>query len=379
LVNIQAHESVYVTFQTAEGSQIRPELFPVNGYGYVAENGQYVSGFICIFRGVAMTDGEFIFDYRREGSSGNQTLRILNVDGCITEQQFDAAPILSTNTVAYVDGQWGSSAVLPVDFTVHDIAFVYVGATTQAHEARLSISNADTTSQWVHDDYSLWELVGSVEGSDTIEKQYNGAQRYAITGLSALLSNTSAGAYKSGSLVAAQLPGGSEYLVPTTGEEMYRFIASYNDPKTFQGQLNKGVHWFFSPEKIQDWFYTSTREDIPNVKPYLAIAWSGVAVNDLANMLGLTLNVRVNIELLTTDVSVIKFSPSADLSRLMDLYLTLVSAHNPIGENPNHKDKIKKIVSKILSDPATKRLINEMKSAGRTLIPLALSTGLALL
>jgi hypothetical protein len=153
---------------------------------------------------------------------------------------------------------------------------------------------------------------------------------------------------------------------------MYKFISSFNDPKTYSGQLNKGLHWFFAPEKIQDWFFQPTSVERRGEKPFFACAWSGVAVNDLANMLGLVLDIRVNIELLSTDISLMKFSPSSDLLRLMDLYVTLVSAHNPVGENPSHMSKIKKIVGSILSNPVLRSSLKQAALAGLKLVPLAI-------
>lgn len=153
---------------------------------------------------------------------------------------------------------------------------------------------------------------------------------------------------------------------------MYQFVASYNDPKTYSGQLNKGAHWFFSPEKIQDYFFRPITEP-DGERPYFVAAWTGVAVNDLANKLGLTLELRINIELLTADISLMKFSPTPDLARLMDLYISMVSANSTLSENPNHKAKIKKIVGKIASSPFTKEALKSMASAGVKLVPLALA------
>jgi hypothetical protein len=219
---------------------------------------------------------------------------------------------------------------------------------------------------------SLWSMLGNVAGADTCENQYRSSERYSITGFSALLTNTTASQYKSGSLVAAQLPGGSEHLIPADPQEAYNFIASYNDPKTHSGQLNKGAHWFFTPEKVQDWFFRPP-EDHRGERPYFAVAWSGVATNDLANMLGLKLKIRANIELLSTNVSLIKFMPSADLGRLFELYITLVSAHNTLSENAGHESKIKKIVSSIVANPYVRQSLQIAAVAGKTLIPLAIA------
>lgn len=220
--------------------------------------------------------------------------------------------------------------------------------------------------------YSLWDLLGEVDGALTSQEQFIGAEKYSITGLSALISNTTAAQYKSGSLVCAQMPGGSSHVIPQLPKDVYEVIASYNDPKTYSGQLNKGAHWFFSPEKIQDWFFRPTT-DPDGDRPYFVMAWSGVAVNDLANNLGLTVQLRANIELLTADISLMKFLPTADLGRLMDLYVTMVAAHNTLSENPGHMKKVGTIIKSVLKSPYTRDALLGMAKAGTKLIPLALA------
>ena len=221
---------------------------------------------------------------------------------------------------------------------------------------------------WYHK--SFWDLLGNNAGTETIRRQYYAAQRTCVTGFSALLRNTTAALYKSGSLVAAQLTGGSESLVPNDAQGFYNFVASINDPKTYSGQLNKGAHWFFAAEKIQDLFYTTPL--YANQRPYWVVAWSGVSVNDGANRLGLTVDFKFNVELMTIDISVMKFTPSMDPSGLMELYITLVSAHNPIGENPGHMKKIEKILSSVVNHPMFGEVVSKLAKAGVSLIPLLL-------
>lgn len=220
--------------------------------------------------------------------------------------------------------------------------------------------------------YSLWELLGNVHGSEISQQQFAAAAKYSITGLSSLIQNTSAAQYKSGSIVCAQLPGGTFVDLPADPLEMYEMIGSFNDPKTYSGQLNQGAHWFFAPEKIQDWFFRPVT-DTDGDRPYFVAAWNGVAVNEMANKLGLTIQLRINIELLTSDISLMKFLPTADLSRLMDLYVTMVAAHNTVSENPNHMAKIRKIISSVMKSPYTRDALISMAKAGTKLIPLALA------
>lgn len=265
----------------------------------------------------------------------------------------------------------GSGGPTDISFQVRLTASTIMAFDVQESIALNAFSVSGTRQ--VLETKSLWDLLGNVAGAETCEGQYRSAERYAITGFSALLTNTTAAQYKSGSLVAAQLPGGSEHLIPIDPEQAYNFIASYNDPKTHSGQLNKGAHWFFTPEKVQDWFFRPP-EDHRGERPFFVVAWSGVATNDFANMLGLKLKLRANIELLGTNVSLIKFMPSADLGRLFDLYVTLVASHNTLSENAGHESKIKKIVSSVMANPYVKSALKMALVAGQDVfLPLAIA------
>lgn len=236
---------------------------------------------------------------------------------------------------------------------------------------RLGFTDFTYLGGYVTDSFSLWDLLSNRSGASTSRSQYYNAEKISMTAFSMLMRNTTASQYKSGSVVSCQFPGGSEHLLPTDPTELYSYVASYNDPKVYGGQLNHGVHWFFSPEKVQDWYFHDLEAN--SELPYCVVAWSGVAVNDLANMLGLTFEMRTNIELLTTDISLMKFTPSSDLTRLMDLYITLVNAHNTIGENPDHLKKIGKIVKSIITNPHVKRALVHAGETGRALLPLVLA------
>lgn len=217
--------------------------------------------------------------------------------------------------------------------------------------------------------FSLWDILANVPGVEVVRAQYYNSQRTCLTGFSALLRNTTAALYKSGSIVAAQLTGGSEELLPLDPVEFYSYVSSMNDPKTYSGQLNKGLHWFFTPEKIQDYFFNP--KVYQNARPFLAVAWNAPGVGPDLSDLGLCIDFRINIECLTVDISMMKFLPSMDPLGIMELYLTLVSLHNPLGENPGHKAKIKNIVNSIAKSPLFQDTLTRMAVAGVKMIPLA--------
>lgn len=217
--------------------------------------------------------------------------------------------------------------------------------------------------------FSLWDILANVPGVDVVKRQYYNSQRTCLTGFSALLRNTTAALYKSGSIVASQLTGGSEGLLPLDPNEFYSYVSSMNDPKVYSGQLNKGLHWFFTPEKIQDYFFNPKLYQ--NARPFLAVSWNAPGVGPDLSELGLCWDFRINIECLTVDISMMKFLPAMDPLGLMELYLTLVSLHNPIGENPGHKAKIKNIINSVAKSPLFQDTLTRMAVAGVKMIPLA--------
>lgn len=368
-------------FALVDGTVLKPFIVPAENNGFIDSDGQPEFDKCAIYP-MALLSNAVTFQIKTDSAEeGSNTLTVryysdyrdVNTQYATVSANFTLVPgawsvevpvlnAASTGTLNGVAFTWPSIAGADAEQGVDFQSSIRIGATKGSTHA---------LDSWT--EFSLWDLIGNVDGAQTVKKQYYDAQRISVTGFSALLRNTTAADYKSGSVVAAQLPGGAEDLVPTQGEQMYRFLASYNDPKSYSGQLNEGVHWFFAPEKIQDWFFVKQQSEQNDERPFLAIAWSGVAVNDLANMLGLVLDLKLNIELLSTDISLIKFMPTADLTRLMDLYVSMVSAHNPLGENPDHKSKIRKIAKSFINSPITKDAFNRLLSAGQTLIPLALA------
>lgn len=234
-----------------------------------------------------------------------------------------------------------------------------------------NLTFGDSTDSYAWKTFSLWELLGHNTGIETLQRQYSSSQRTCVSGFSVLLRNTTASLFKSGSVVAAQMTGGSENQLPSMPDDFYNYVAAYNDPKTYSGQLNKGLHWFFSAEKVQDLFFTP--KPYEQARPFLVAAWQCAPVADANSFIGLTLDFRINIECLTSDISMMKFIPSQDPLGLLELYLSLVSLHNPIGENPGHRSKIANIIKKVGSSPLFKETAKRMAIAGVQTIPLMLA------
>jgi hypothetical protein len=218
--------------------------------------------------------------------------------------------------------------------------------------------------------YSLFDLMGNVEGVSDLKSLYESASALSVTGLSALLQNTTSNFYKSGSLVACQMVGGTEGGLPGNLVQLYGAISAQNTVRSYSGGLADGCHWSYVPEKIQDWFF---RPPVPvqnpmsqqSDRPYVVMVWSAPFISDSSQALGLRLKIRMNVERLTSNVAAVRIVPVADIYHLMELYLTLCSAWNNLGENPNHIAKVKSLARKVVTHPAFKQLV---KAGGNAMI-----------
>lgn len=366
-------------FQTTAGNVLKPDIVPMQGMCFVGEDGDWIDQYAPIYRGVTLTSASIAIKALVQPNSWAATFKLKDATGCTTQNQINSAPTLATFfNSAIAPNVWTTDAVTPIDCVNKDLCLVSNVATSDVLQFQIQVMGMTTTPQWIHQEYSLFELLANVGGSETLEEQFNRSQSFCITAVSVRGTVTTAPMYKSGGLASAQFTGRSKSFLPNTADKMYKYIGAYNDPKVHEGELSKGVHWFFVPEKIQDWFYKPTDVVYEDNMPYFAAAWYAPPVGD-ATQIGITWYFDVTYELLTTDISAMKFSPSADTHGLMQLYLTLVSSHNPLSENPNHKAKIKQIVTAITKDPAMRKLLSETAKAGKRLLPLAMTAGSALL
>jgi hypothetical protein len=191
----------------------------------------------------------------------------------------------------------------------------------------------------------------------------------AVTGFSAKLFNSVAGNYKSGEIVIRTIPGHAGHTLPHDPVDLFKYLQSCPGDG-HAGPLGKGAHWSFTPEKIQDWFFVppvlSPEDAKLEQRPFVAMAWYAPSSSGtIGSVLGLSATVRMNYELLTTDLSVTQLAPSCDMYRLVDLAITLLALASKCGENPDHMRKIATLASKVVRHPA---FTSALKAAGAGLM-----------
>lgn len=220
--------------------------------------------------------------------------------------------------------------------------------------------------------YSLFDLIGyDKHGVSALEQQYKTAARHCVTGFSCCVTNTTAEIYKGGSIAAAQLPGDSIQDLPERPEQIKSFLASRNDGKVYTGMLKRGAHYSFIPEKVQDLFFVreGSDDDLENFHlPYGVFAWEAAPI-DGNNTLSVLITVKINVELITTDLSVTKFAPSQDLAQVHEIIVMLMQSFNPMSENPDHLAKVKKIARGVVNHPMFRKTVTDLLKAGIKVAP----------
>lgn len=220
--------------------------------------------------------------------------------------------------------------------------------------------------------YSLFDLIGyDKHGVSALEQQYRTANRHCVTGFSCCVTNTTADIYKGGSIAAAQLPGDSLIDLPDRPEQIKSFLASRNDGKVYTGMLKRGAHYSYIPEKVQDLFFVreGSDDDLENFHlPFGVMAWEAAPI-DGNNTLSILITIKMNVELITTDLSVSKFQPSQDLAQVHEIVTMLMQGHNPMSENPDHMAKVKKIAKNVVTHPMFKKVVGDLARAGMKAAP----------
>lgn len=196
----------------------------------------------------------------------------------------------------------------------------------------------------VWESLTLWEILKS----DCAEAQFRSSESYSVTGLAALIQNSSAKYYKNGKVYGAKLQGGTP--IPGSFDQITKFISSI--PKkysNYDGLLEKGMHWFYTPDKLQDLEFASGIDKASNPPPYLLAALDGAWSSEGPPEFYLTFS--INIECIGQDVGLTYL----DSPMIVGLYQGLTSALaqvNPFCENPDHLTHIRNMVKKVLGNPA---------------------------
>lgn len=124
----------------------------------------------------------------------------------------------------------------------------------------LKVEGLEIASPLTWTSYSLWDLIS--EGA-IAKAQYEKASRHNVTGNAITLTNTTAELVKGGSIYAARLPGNSYSEIGGTLDDLVRVISCQVDHVMASSELKTGMHYSFTPEKLQDWLFERPVEKDP--------------------------------------------------------------------------------------------------------------------
>lgn len=237
----------------------------------------------------------------------------------------------------------------------------------------MDIGDVELENPFTWKRYSLWNLIS--DGA-VAKAQYEKASRYNVTGNAVTLTNTSSNYVKGGSIYAARLPGNSQSSLGGTIDSMIRVISSQTHHVLRTPSLETGMHYSFTPEKIQDWLFERSPEESPydgdpHNLPYCAAVIDATGVQAGAVPTFIITGV-VSIEYLTVDPSNWIVNSPAN-SMIFDALLTGLAAQNCLSENPDHFANVRRLVKKIMTEDNMKIALRTMINAGVKVAPFVLS------
>jgi len=232
-------------------------------------------------------------------------------------------------------------------------------------------SNPSTTGiLWSQ--YSLWQLVS---GSDTAATQFHTASRFCTTGLNFLFENLTPLLNLGGSIYAARLPGDS-YPVPGTVDGIIALVSSQVHHALTTHKLAEGLHWSYTPEKIQDWLFQQRfTEDPYNGNPlnlpFLVMAYNFVGLVE-GSLPSFVLTGGYSLEYLTVDISN-TFMRSPCCPGLFELLVEQLSMQTVLSENPEHLKNILKVAKNVVTSDQFKIFAMNLVNCGVKMAPMLLS------
>jgi hypothetical protein len=295
--------------------------------------------------------------------------------GCADGQGNKISEITHTATTAngYLKYDWATDANIDGFYTSSASAaytyFAYSGASPLqigqlAVETRDTVVSGDVT--WA--DYSLWDLVA---GSDALKRQFLEAQLYNPTGLRVLIQNTTPNMAEGGNIYGARLPAYAESTVPGTFDGILALISCQKHHKLQSNKIKDGGNYFYTPEKIQDYFFVRPVEaQSRNSWPFGLCLLDPSQLSDSG--CNLNLNVTFSYELITTDVSATMFC-SASSEVLMNQLLYALSKENGWSENPNHLQHAAKAIKRVMTSDEMKFALSSLVRAGVKIAPMVIS------
>lgn len=267
-----------------------------------------------------------------------------------------------------VTGNISNAAILAANALLGGIAsqiegFYFALAAESPYTFRVDANvNFGPITSWR--DYSLWDLIG-VQATD-VQRQYGTSEYHVVTAFDCLMKNVTTEASRGGTLVAAQLPGKSENLIPAVADDIYRFLSERSYFRYGPDNLSEGCHYSYIPTRLPNWFFHQKNDESLTELSYALIAFTTPSASAASIVQKTEMNISFNVcyDLISTDLSLCYFQCPSDFHRLIDLYTAVASTTNPLSGNPSHREKIKSTLSRLWNSP---ELRDAAKKTGKAL------------
>lgn len=203
--------------------------------------------------------------------------------------------------------------------------------------------------------------------------EFEQASQYSVTAMSFDLINATAILNKAGSVVVAQVPQGSQHLLPANPKELYTYLSSLKSDSSGVRLLSEGLSGSYFPMDLDDTepkskLAGSQREYDEHTRPLIAIA-----LDNLNNYgTSLVLELRMAWQYITNS----QVTPAYPASGSRAMYMHMVShfSHSKAYGSSQQKDKrLQQIIKQFENDPVTKRLAREMLLSWKEVTPSALT------
>lgn len=217
---------------------------------------------------------------------------------------------------------------------------------------------------------TLWDALGPL--SITAKSQFDVASRFCPTAANLIFTNVSVANAKGGSVYACRFPGDSFNELPGDIDALIALISAQTHHTSSDFDLERGVGYAHTPEKVQDWFFQEKFADDPYNGnplnyPYLVIVWD--ASTALDSLPVFNLHGRIMLEYLSLDISNLFFHSPADPG-LVALLIKELSKYNTLGHNNDHLKRFASIAKRIATSDSAKSFYRMALSAGIKLAPI---------
>ena len=359
---------------------IKSSSLPVGGYVHWSRNtNKFVPGF-KYYPGTwnnAPSKLKASFYNTQNPPVGSVTFTLGSVHNGIVAPAITRTQAIVSGVNAYdfaTDPGFSAFATEMSDYSGWYLTYAFTAVQNESYGNYLGIEIAEmvVASPMVWRTESLWQLMTD---SEIAQAQYYKASRHNVTGNAVTLTNTTAPIYKGGTIYAARLPGNSYEKIGGTLNDVIKVISCQTDHVLESSSLEFGMHYSFTPEKIQDWLF---ERDVkldpfagnPENIPFCAVAIDATGISGGSPTL--TFTGIVSVEYLTVDPSNWKVSSPSN-SAIFDAVLNALASENCLSENPDHLDHIAKVVRRVMTSDNMKYALKSLVQAGVKVAPFVLS------